>query len=50
MKYEVKKVAYNMYLCDTCCMSREMMGSDGLDSAKWQKSKALGHRCHFGNS
>ena len=47
---DVTKVTYNMYSCDTCCMSREMMGSDDLDSAKWQKSKAWGHRYHFGNS
>ena len=42
MKYEVTKVTYNMYSCDTCCVSREMMGLDDVDSAKWQKSKALG--------
>ena len=30
---------YNMYSCDTCCMSREMMDTDGRDSAKCRKSK-----------
>ena len=35
----VTKVTYNMYSCDTCCMSREMMEMDGLDSAKCQKSR-----------
>ena len=39
MTCDVTKVTYNMYSCDTCCMSREMMKMDGLDSAKWQKSK-----------
>ena len=33
------KVTYNMYSYDICCMSREMMEMDGLDSAKCQKSK-----------
>ena len=36
---DVTKVTYNMYSCDTCYMSREMMEMDGLDSAKWQKSR-----------
>ena len=36
---DVTKVTYNMYSYDTCCMSREMMEMDGLDSAKCQKSK-----------
>ena len=36
---EVTKVTYNMYSCDTCFMSREMMEMDGRDSAKCQKSK-----------
>ena len=35
----MKKVTYNMYSCDTCCMSREMMEMDDRDSAKCQKSK-----------
>ena len=39
MTCEVKKVTYNMYSCDTCFMSREMMEMDGRDSAKCQKSK-----------
>ena len=33
---DVTKVTYNMYSCDTCCMSREMMEMDGLDRAKFQ--------------
>ena len=36
---DVTKVTSNMYSCDTCCMSREMRGTDGLDGAKWQKSR-----------
>ena len=36
---DVTKVTYNMYSCDTCCMSRQMMEMDDLDSAKCQKSK-----------
>ena len=39
MKSEVTKITYNMYSCDTCCMSREMIETDGRDSAKCQKSK-----------
>ena len=50
MKSEVKKITYNMYSCDISCMSIEMMEMDGRDSAKCRKSKAWGHRCHFGNS
>ena len=45
--FDVTKVTYNMYSCDISFMSREMMGTDGLDSAKCRKSKAWGHRCHF---
>ena len=33
------KVTYYMYSCNICCMSREVMEIDGLDSAKCQKSK-----------
>ena len=33
------KVTHYMYSCDTCCISREMMEMDGLDSAKFQKSR-----------
>ena len=33
---DVKKVTYNMYSCDTCCMSREIMEMDSLDRAKCQ--------------
>ena len=36
---DVTKVTYNIYSCDTCCMSREMMAMDGRESAKCQKSK-----------
>ena len=36
---DVTKVTYNMYSCDTCCMSRDRMEMDDLDSAKCQKSK-----------
>ena len=35
---DVTKVTYNMYSCDTSCMSREMIKTDGRDSAKCQKS------------
>ena len=35
----VTKVTYNMYSCDTCCMSREIMEMDVRDNAKCQKSK-----------
>ena len=47
--FEVTKVTYNMYSCDTRCMSREMMETDGRDSAKCQDSGKKGHICHFGN-
>ena len=33
------KVTHYMYSCDTCCMSRELMKMDRLDSAKCQKSR-----------
>ena len=33
------KVTYYMYSCDTCSKVREMMETDGLDSAKCQKSR-----------
>ena len=36
---DVTKVTYNMYSCDTSCMSREMMEMDGRDNVKCQKSK-----------
>ena len=44
---DVMKVTYNIYSCDISCMSREIMGTDGRDSAKCRKSKAWGHICHF---
>ena len=37
--FDVTKVMYNMYSCYTCYMSREMIEIDGLDNAKWQKSR-----------
>ena len=39
MTCDVTKVTYNMYSCDTSCMSKEMMEMDRRDSAKCQKSK-----------
>ena len=36
---DVTKITYDMYSCDTSCMSRDMMEMDGRDSAKCQKSK-----------
>ena len=39
MTCDVTKVTYNMYTCYKCCMNREMMEMDDLDSAKWQKSR-----------
>ena len=39
MTYDVTKVTYYIYSCDTCCKSREMMEMDRLDNAKCQKSK-----------
>ena len=34
--FDVTKVTYNMYSCSISCMSREMMETDGRDSAKCQ--------------
>ena len=39
MTCDVTKVTYNMYSCEKCFMSREIMEMDGLNSAKWQKSR-----------
>ena len=39
MTCDVIKVTYNMYSCEKCYMSREMMEMDGRDSAKCRKSK-----------
>ena len=36
---EVMKVTYNMYSCDTCGISREIIEMEGRDSAKCRKSK-----------
>ena len=44
---DVTKVTYYMYSCDTCCMSREMMKMDGLDSAKCQNSEKMGHDWNY---
>ena len=38
MKSDVTKVTYNMYTCDTCCMSREILEMDGRERATCQKS------------
>ena len=40
MTCDVTKVTYNMYSCDLCCMSIEMMEMDGRGSAKCKKSKS----------
>ena len=37
--FDVTKDTYNMYSCDTCYMSREMVEMDGRDSVKCRKSK-----------
>ena len=37
--FDVTKVTYNKYSCDTCCMSRVMIEMDSRDSVKCQKSK-----------
>ena len=37
----MKKVIYYMYSCDTCYKIREMMKMDGLDCAKYQKSRRM---------
>ena len=39
MTCDVIKVTYNMYSCDTYCMSREMMEMDGRDSDKCQNPR-----------
>ena len=36
MKYDLKKATNNMYSYDTCCMSREIMETDGRDCATCQ--------------
>ena len=47
MTFDVKKVTYNMYSCAISCMSREMMETDGRDSAECQNWGKKGHRCHL---
>ena len=42
MTCDVTKVTFYMYSCDTCCMSRESMKMDGLDSAKCKKNQEKG--------
>ena len=39
MTFDVTKVTYNMYSCDTCCMSREMIETDGRDHATCQNPR-----------
>ena len=39
MKFDVKKVTYNIYSCDTCCMSKEMMEIDGRESVMCQNPR-----------
>ena len=39
MKFDVTKVTYNIYSCDTCCMSREMMEMDGRESVMCQNPR-----------
>ena len=41
MTCDVTKVTYNMYSCDTCCMSIEMIEMDGRDSVKCKKSQVM---------
>ena len=43
------KVTHYIYSCYTCCMSKEMMEMDRLDSVKCQKSRKKGHDENFGN-
>ena len=40
MTFYVTKVTYNIYSCDTYCISREMMEMDDRESAMCKKSKA----------
>ena len=39
MKFDETKVTYNVYSCDTCCMSREMIEMDGRESAMCQNPR-----------
>ena len=39
----VTKVTHYMYSCDKCCMNREIMEMDGLDSVQCQKSRKMRH-------
>ena len=47
MTFDVTKVTYNMYSCAISCMGREMIETDGRDSAKCQNWGKKGHRCHL---
>ena len=38
-KFDVTKVTYNIYSCDTCFVSREMMKMDGRESAMCQNPR-----------
>ena len=38
-KFDVTKVTYIIYSCDTCCMSRDMMEMDGRESAMCQNPR-----------
>ena len=46
MKSDVIKVTYNMYSCDTCCISRESMETDGRDCATCQNPEK-GHARYY---
>ena len=39
MKFDVTKVTYNIYTCDTCCMNREMIEIDGRESVMCQNPR-----------
>ena len=43
MACDVTKITYNMYSCDTYCISRERMEMDSLDNAKCKKYRKRGH-------
>ena len=40
---DVTKVTHYMHSCDTCCKIRKRKEMDGLDNAKCQKSRKMGH-------
>ena len=47
--FDTKKVTYNKYSCSISGMSREMMKTNGRDSAKCQNWEMKGHNRHFRN-